>query len=295
MMLDLSGANTLLVTPFHADGSFDTRSLQRLIDHVIAGGAKGIILLGSTGEFFGLSHDERLQVMRIGLEHISGRVPVTVGVGSDGTAETVQLAAVAQEAKADCLMVIPPIYFDSSAAAQLAHYSAIAGSTDLDVMLYDGSNGIRLSPDVLRQANEQSPNIRYAKIATADPGLFAAYRSATQAVTTIVGEDMMLFQGLRGGGRGSATAIGNILPREIAALHSAFDSGRIEDALELAVRISPVTMFLSVPKGGFIAKFKHILTLQGIIESDYVRPPLRPLTRGERAEIAHDVCPLLTR
>ncbi|MEV7693316.1 dihydrodipicolinate synthase family protein [Microbacterium sp. NPDC089189] len=125
-------------------------------------------------------------------------------------------------------------------------------------MLYDGSNGIRLDPEVLRRAHDSAPNIRYAKIATADPALFEAYHDAAPGVTTIVGEDMMLFQGLRAGGRGSATAIGNILPREIAALHDAFENGQGDATYEIATRLSPVTMFLSIPKGGFIAKFKHM-------------------------------------
>ncbi|AJM77129.1 dihydrodipicolinate synthase family protein [Rathayibacter toxicus] len=293
MNLDVTGANTLLITPFHTDGSLDERSLERLIDHVIDGGARGVILLGSTGEFFGLTHDERLRVIGSGVSHVAGRVPVTIGVGSDGTAETIALAAAAQAAGADCVMVIPPIYFDTAAGAQLAHYDAVAASTDLDVMLYDGSNGIRLSPEVLCRANAQKPNIRYAKIATADPALFDTYRQAAPTVTTIVGDDMMLFQGLRAGGRGSATAIGNILPREIAALHTAHENGQVDEAYRIATRLSPVTMFLSVPRGSFIAKFKLILARQGIIDSDRVRPPLLPLAEAQRAEVIHDVMPLV--
>ncbi|WP_292767430.1 dihydrodipicolinate synthase family protein [Microbacterium sp. UBA3486] len=295
MTLDLTGANTLLVTPFRADGTLDDRSLERLINHVIDGGARGIILLGSTGEFFGLTHEERLRVIRSGVAYVDQRVPVTVGVGSDGAAESIELSAAAESAGADCIMVIPPIYFDTSAAAQLAHYTAVAASTELDVMLYDGSNGIRLDPEVLRRAHDTAPNIRYAKIATADPALFEAYRDAAPAVTTIVGEDMMLFQGLRAGGRGSATAIGNILPREIAALHDAFENGHVDAAYEIATRLSPVTMYLSIPKGGFIAKFKQILALQGVIESDHVRAPLRALTDEQKSELTHDVLPLLAR
>lgn len=295
MTLDLTGANTLLVTPFHADGSIDELSLRRLIDHVIEGGARGVILLGSTGEFFCLTHDERIRVTRAGIAHVAGRVPVTVGVGSDGTAETIELTATAENAGADCVMVIPPIYFDSSADPQIAHYTAVAASTTLDVMLYDGSNGIRLTAPVLEQAGRQAPNIKYAKIATADPTLFRIFREAAPSITTIVGEDMMLFQGLRAGGRGSATAIGNILPRQIAALHRAHENGDAEEAYRIATWLSPVTMFLSVPKGGFIAKFKHILALEGIIESDRVRAPLLPLTVEGRAEIVQDVLPLLAR
>ncbi len=293
MTLDLAGANTLLVTPFDDYGDVDERSLARLIDHVLAGGARGIILLGSTGEFFALTHEERVRIIHAGTAHVAGRVPVTVGVGSDGTAESIALTAEAQAAGADCVMVIPPIYFDTSSDAQVAHYTAIAASTECDVMLYDGSNGIRLSPEVLQQVAAGASNIRYAKIATADPSLFSIFRRAAPQVTTIVGEDMMLFQGLRAGGRGSATAIGNILPADITALHLAFDSGRTEEAYRIARKLAPVTMFLSAPKTGFIAKFKFILANQGIVHSDRVRTPLPPLTTQQRKDIIHDIIPLL--
>lgn len=114
MNLDLAGANTLLVNPFDDDGDVDERSLARLIDHVLAGGARGIIFLGSTGDFFALTHEERVRIIHAGTGHVAGRVPVTVGVGSDVTAESIALTAEAQAAGGDCVMVIPPIYFDTS-------------------------------------------------------------------------------------------------------------------------------------------------------------------------------------
>lgn len=295
MNIDLSGANTLALTPFTAAGALDFSSLRRLLNYVIEGGAKGIISLGSTGEFFGLSHDERLEVISATTAIVESRVPLTVGVGSDGTAETISLVQAAERSGADCVMVTPPIYFDSPPSAQVQHFTAVAASTELPVMLYDGSNGIRIHPDVLTEVNRRSPNVKYIKVATQDPAVYRAYVAAAPSVVPIVGDDMLLLQGLRAGGSGSATAIGNVLPHRITALHAAHICGRMDVARAIAQELAPFTMRASIPKGRFIANFKFILREIGILESAATRAPLVPLQTREADELLEDLLPLVNR
>lgn len=291
MKLDLTGPNTLLITPFMSNGYFDTLSFKKLINFVLNEGATGLILLGSTGEFFGLTHSERMTIIKEGISHIDKKVPVTVGIGSDGTAGSIELAKFAEKSGADCLMVIPPIYFDTSPNAQIKHYVTIAKEVDIPIMLYDGANGIRVTPEITAKAHRMASNISYIKIASPDPRLFPMFKQIIPQVIPIVGEDMMLLQGLKAGGMTSSTAIGNILPKQITQLHKAFRNGDIDTARKISINLAPITMNLSIPKTLFIAKFKYILFKNGVIDSDFVRSPLIPLTNAERTQIDEDVQP----
>lgn len=212
-------------------------------------------------------------------------MPVTVGVGSDGTALSLALAEEMTNLGADCLLVIPPIYFDHSFEAQLTHYVTLAASTSLPIMLYDGSNGISVPPSVVKAACQEARNIRYIKVATPDPRIFADYRREVPEVTPIVGDDMMLLPGLLAGGEGSATAIGNLVPTKVADLHRCVVEEDLDQAHLIAADLAPITMFLSMPKPQFIVKFKEILYSKGIIASPFVRPPLTSLSERDRQNL----------
>ncbi len=217
--LPVGGTHVLLVTPFLPDHTRDRDSLASLIEHVIEAGADGVIALGTTGEFFTLSAAERVDLMKDVVDIVDGRVSVTIGVGSDSTAEAVSLARHAQSAAADCVMVLPPFYFAKSTGAQLAHFRAVIQAVDISVMIYDGADGICVDAATVAALARESNNVHYVKMALPAPQRVAELLHLAPQVTVFAGDDATLVTALRMGAAGSAIATGNFMPREVIALN----------------------------------------------------------------------------
>src|SRR3989338_1427766 len=103
MKNNFTGAMTALVTPF-LNGNIDYDSLDRLIEHQIKGGIKGMVAVGTTGESPTLSHDEHMEVIRFVIMQTNGRVPVIAGTGSNSTVEAVELTRLSHEAGVDGML-----------------------------------------------------------------------------------------------------------------------------------------------------------------------------------------------
>lgn len=288
--LRTGGTHVLLVTPFLPGGERDRESLSSLIEHVIDAGADGVIALGTTGEFFTMSAAERVEAIDDVVELVRGRVSVTVGVGSDSTAEAVKLARHAQSAGADCVMVLPPFYFAKSAEAQLAHFGAVAKAIDISVMIYDGADGIGVDAQTVAALARDLDNVRYVKMALPAPQRIAELRRLAPRVTVFAGDDATLVPALRLGAAGSAIATGNFLPREVIALHQAANCGDWDAASEaFAGGLLHGVAATANPKVQFIARIKEVLAAQGVIAHATVRPPLAQLGEYERADLLASV------
>lgn len=280
------GANTLVVTPFDDSGELDHKSMASLIDFVLGGGIQGIIALGTTGEFFTLSGAERVEVMRSVVTQVAGRVPVTLGVGADGTAAAVELARAAREAGADCVMVLPPLYFDQSPAAQIEHFTTVARSTALPVMLYDGAAKIPVPAEVVAEVAKRASNVRYVKLAFTDPERASDIRRLAPGVVPLAGEDSALLSTFRAGAVGSTIATGNIQPREVMAVHEAYHRGDLDEAYTIFTNtLLPAMVAISIPERNFIARFKAVAAAMGVIASGHVRSPLRQIDAESREEL----------
>ncbi|WP_251058680.1 MULTISPECIES: dihydrodipicolinate synthase family protein [unclassified Streptomyces] len=288
--LRTGGTHVLLVTPFLPNRERDRESLASLIEHVLDAGADGVIALGTTGEFFTMSAAERADAIDDVVELVRGRVAVTIGVGSDSTAEAVKLARHAQSAGADCVMVLPPFYFAKSAEAQLAHFAAIAEAVDIHVMIYDGADGIEVDAATIATLAQELDNVRYVKMALPAPQRIAALRRLAPQVTVFAGDDATLVPALRLGAAGSAIATGNFLPREVITIHTAANSGDWEKASEVfASNLLHGVAATANPKVQFIARIKEVLVAQGVIAHATVRPPLAQLGPHDKADLLASV------
>ncbi len=142
---DMAGAYAALVTPYRADGSVNEEMVERLVEHGLANGLRGFYLTGSTGEGFLLSSDERMRVYERAVKAARGRAKMIAHVGCLSTEESVKLARRAAKAGVDWVSSVAPVYFGQNFDAAFAHYSAIAGATDLPFMIY--SVGAQVVPD----------------------------------------------------------------------------------------------------------------------------------------------------
>jgi 4-hydroxy-tetrahydrodipicolinate synthase len=287
----LGGHLCLSVTPFGEDGSVDTGSLRRLIRHLVDGGVDGVIVLGSTGEFFSLADDEQEEVVRTAVEEVVGGVPVIAGVGASGTEAAARAAERAVKAGAAAVMVPPAYYapsFFSSGASMEAHIVDVAQAAGpAEVMLYDGGGGIEIPLDVMARVVSAAPNVTAVKLTVPNPAKVGAIRAATGGrVRVLCGNDSLTLYELALGVDGVAIGVGNVVPADTTAVVRGYLEGDRDAARRrFYEHVLPVASIALCATQQFIQVFKLGLARMGIIASDRVRRPLLPLDdlRAEEA------------
>ena len=136
MSILLKGIIAYPVTPFSADGGVDLKTLEALIERLIADGVHAIAPLGSTGSAY-LSDAEWEAVATASIRAVRRRVPTVVGISDLTTAGAVRRARFAEQAGADAVMVLPVSYWKLANDEIVAHYRAIGAAIGIPIMLYN--------------------------------------------------------------------------------------------------------------------------------------------------------------
>lgn len=287
MKNDISGNQALVVTPMAEDGSVDEPSLRRMLDYVVEGGTHGVLILGSTGEFFSLSRAEREHVITVAADQIGGRCALGVGTGDTGSQLASDLARFAADKGADYVMVPPPYYAPLSMNTDRgihAFFSEFARETPIPIMLYDGGSGIEISIDVIQRLREDSPNITAIKINVVKPAKVRAVLDA--GITPFCGMDALTMPMMRYGAQGFTLGVGNLLPRQTTDFFEHCNADEWDKAADLFYgSLLPVINATLAFLPEYVASFKVILHAMGVIDSPVVRPPLVPLDDVRKVEL----------
>ena len=270
------GAFTALVTPF-AEGKIDVEALQNHIDFQIEKGIDGLVPCGTTGEASTLTHDEHIEVVRITVEHAAGRVPVIAGSGSNSTAEALALTRRVKEVGADACLMITPYYNKPTQEGLYQHFSTIAGTVDIPIILYNvpGRTGINMLPQTVARLAEV-PNIVGLKDATADLKQASYTRQLVPDDFAILsGEDALVYPLMAVGGNGVICVTSNILPGEMARLCRNYLEGDTGGARKLHHRLLPMCDALFVETNPI--PVKAALSMMGRIRNE-LRLPLVPIS-----------------
>ncbi|HEY2518062.1 MAG TPA: 4-hydroxy-tetrahydrodipicolinate synthase, partial [Polyangiaceae bacterium] len=162
------GTYTALVTPFREDQSIDWEAFDALVDAQIAGGVRGLVPCGTTGESPTLSHEEQLAVIARTVKRAAKRVHVLAGCGSNSTLEAVHLSREAERSGADAVMIVVPYYNKPTQDGLVQHFKTVAESVKCPVCLYNvpGRTSVDLLPDAVGRILEVAPNVVAIKEAT---------------------------------------------------------------------------------------------------------------------------------
>jgi 4-hydroxy-tetrahydrodipicolinate synthase len=203
------------VTPFR-NGALDLDATDRLVEFLIEGGVQGLVVSGSTGEAATCSLDERRTLWTFVRERVRGRIPMIVGTGSNNTAESIATTKVAEEVGADGALVVTPYYNKPTPKGQIAHFTAVAKSTRLPLMLYNvpGRTGTNTLPDVFEKV-QSVPNIVAVKEASGSLDQASAIRARTRLVLSS-GDDSLTAPMIAVGAVGVVSVAGNVAPRRCA-------------------------------------------------------------------------------
>ncbi len=286
-MKHIEGIQVLLSTPMTAGGALDHESTDRLIDHVIRGGVHGVVLLGSTGEFFSLSEAERKQFVEHAAARVAGRVSLGVCPGTSGTATTVELARHAESCGADYLLVPVPFYFANTLAGIVDFYTQVARSVSIPVMPYDGGGGNSLDIETWRRIVEANPNVRLAKITVPlPPKIQWLHEEFGGRVAAFGGSDQTILLALANGADGLTVAGANVVPQTFVRMFELYRAGRKDEARRVYYRhISPMNVIAVPAHTEFIQCYKQALYWMGIIADPHARPPMMPLDEPRKREL----------
>lgn len=272
----LKGSMPALITPFK-DGAVDLDTLKKLVDWHINQGSHGLVPVGTTGESPTLTHDEHELVVKTVVTATAGRVPVVAGAGSNNTAEALRFVEHAKKVGADAALVVTPYYNKPTQAGLIAHFEALANSSDLPIVIYNipGRSVVDMSPETMG-ALAKLPNIIGVKDATGDLARVCDQRMTCGTdFLQISGEDATAHGFNAQGGVGCISVTANVAPALCAQMQEATLRGDYATALALQDRLMPLHKAIFTEPGLVGAKFA--MSELGLC-SDEVRLPLVPLT-----------------
>jgi 4-hydroxy-tetrahydrodipicolinate synthase len=275
------GLTVAMVTPFR-DGGIDYEATARLVDFLIEGGTECLVVSGSTGEAATCTVEERRALWGFAKERVHGRIPIVAGTGTNSTADTIALTRMAEECGLDGAMIVTPYYNKPTPRGQVAHFTAVAQSTRLPLILYNvpGRTGTNTLPETLERVQGLS-NVVAVKEASGSLDQASAVRARTR-LTLLCGDDSLTLPMIAVGAAGVVSVVGNAAPREMRALCDHARAGRMQEAEALHRRLSPLFKALFIESNPGPVKF--LLAAMGLIENE-LRLPLVPVEPASEAAI----------
>ena len=230
------GAAVALITPFTEDGiNFD--ELARVLEDQIAGGTDAIVITGTTGESATMTDEEHRAVIKFACERVHGRIPVIAGTGSNETAYAISLSQYAESVGADALLVVTPYYNKCTQNGLVAHYTAIADSVNIPIILYDvpSRTGVGIQTKTYVKL-AQHPNIAAVKEANGDLSKILRLRAAVGDQLTIYsGNDDQIIPILSLGGKGVISVLSNVAPQDTHRMCALYFEGKVEEAAKMQI------------------------------------------------------------
>ena len=277
-----TGAGVAIITPMKANGEVNYEKLGEFIDYQIENSTDAIVICGTTGEASTLTHEEHIETIRFAADHVKKRVPVIAGTGSNCTETAVYLSQEAQKAGVDACLVVTPYYNKATQKGLIKHYTTVAKSVDLPIIMYNvpGRTGCNIQPETAATLAKDVDNIVAIKAATGN----MAQESKTMALAEgrldmYSGEDGLIVPLMSIGAKGVISVLSNVAPQQTHDICAKFAEGKIEEARQLQFNALELVdaLFCEVNP----VPVKHALNLQG-----WDMGPLRmPLCEMEGANL----------
>lgn len=276
------GVIPALVTPMAEDGTLDREGLTRLIDGTIQNEVHGVFTIGTAGEFWALSFEEKQQVYEWTVEAAGGRVPTYVGTSANATHEAITLAKAGQAAGADCLSILTPSFITPTQDELFAHYAEIASAVSVPILLYNlpARTGNALAVDTVRRLAESHDNIIGIKDSSGDFSQALEYiNGMPDGFRFVMGRDTLIAAGFEQGAAAAIAATANVAPDVGAAIFDAFEKGDVDGARHHQERLAPLRSLFTL--GTHPAMLKAGAEMVGFAGGP-PRRPARPLSDDQK-------------
>jgi 4-hydroxy-tetrahydrodipicolinate synthase len=279
---------TAMVTPFTDDGALDLPAAQALATHLVEHGNDGLVISGTTGESPTTTDAEKVALVRAVVEAVGTRAVVVAGVGTNDTRHSIEAARAAAAAGAHGVLVVTPYYSKPPQSGLLAHFTAVADSTELPVMLYDipGRAGTAIATETLVRAAEHD---RIVAVKDAKGDLYeGAWVMARSDLAYYSGDDAANLAWLAHGAVGLVSVVSHVAGLPYRAMVEAVLEGDVTTAQRVYRELLPaVRGIMTRTQGAIMAK--AALQLQGVLSSRAVRLPLLEATADQVALLKTDL------
>ena len=279
------GIYTPLVTPYRDDFTLNGAALAETVELLVGAGVHGIIVAGTTGEYYAQGPEERIELMGRVRTLVGDRLPLIVGTGAMRTEDSILYAEAAKKAGADALLVATPPYACPTGREIALHALAIDRAANLPVILYNypGRMSVNMDEECLDRLG-RSPNFCAIKESSGDPNRLHMLARDYPHIALSCGMDDQALEFFAWGARSWVCAGSNFAPEAHIALHRAcvregdFTKGR-------AIMSAMLPLMRVLEQGGkFVQCIKHGLTMRGI-DAGPPRRPLQPLNKDDKREL----------
>jgi len=270
------GSGVALVTPFK-DGKINYEKMGQLIEWHIENKTDAIIVCGTTGESATMTDEERKSTIKFVVDKVNKRIPVIAGSGSNNTSYSIELSKYCQEVGADGLLIVTPYYNKATQGGLIKHYTAIANSVDLPIILYNvpGRTGVNITPTTVEKLSKVE-NIVAIKEASGNI-------SQVAEIARLCGENFAIYSGnddqivpiLSLGGIGVISVLANVLPKETHDIVEKYLSGDVEESRKLQLSLNELVNSLFIEVNPI--PVKAAMNLMGM-EVGELRLPLTNIT-----------------
>lgn len=244
MNIEVRGIIAAMITALNDDESLNEHGIRAHIRRLLAAGVDGLFCLGTNGEFFIMTEAEKLDVVRIAVDEVAGRVPVYAGTGCVGTRETIALSQAAVAAGADVLSIITPYFAAPSQDELYSHFAAVADAVDAPIVVYNipMRTGVNMSPGLVERL-AQIPNIVGVKDSSGNFDNMLQYVERTpDDFAVLSGNDGLILWNLLAGGQGAITAVANVLPETMVSIYREWKAGNLDAARAAQDSIRPLRL-----------------------------------------------------
>lgn len=284
---EIRGIIPAVVTPFTSDERVDEAAFRKVLAAMIDQGVHGLFPVGTGGEFFALTKEEKERLMAVAVEVAAGRVFVMPNVGAITTAESVTLARHAEAVGADAVSAVTPYFLKPSQEELLEHYKAICKAVKIPVLAYnipDRTAGVALSVGTVARLAKEVPNFIGIKDSTGDLTNAAdLIQACPPGFRVFMGRDTLIYGALLYGCVGAVAATANVAPAYAVGIHRAVEAGDLAKARELQARLSPVRKLFGV--GSHPAGLKEAMVQLGLLTCGKCRRPTLDLTPAHKEEV----------
>jgi 4-hydroxy-tetrahydrodipicolinate synthase len=264
-MLKPKGIIPPLVTPITADGKINEKVLRQLTVHLIENGCHGLFPLGTTGEFYGWGQQETKKIISIVVDECRGKIPVYAGASHMTTRGAAELCKIAEDAGADAVSVLTPMFISQTQEELYGFYAAIAAQSRLPIIIYNNKpkTNINVDPATLARL-AQIENIVGIKDSSGDFTNTAEYIRLTRGndhFSVLLGRDTLIFAGLCHGAAGAIATTANIAPRLLVEIYEKYRAGDLAGSLDAQFKLAPLRIACNM--GTFPEAVKEALMMLG--------------------------------
>lgn len=276
---------TAMITPMEKSGAIDYDRVESLAKHLINSGSDALLVAGTTGESPCLTNEEEIELVNSVKRAVENKAKIILGAGSNSTASAIEYTKFAQKEEVDAILSVVPYYNKPNQRGMVEHFSAIAESTDLPIILYNipGRTGVNMLPETVAYLANKYKNIVGLKQSFADMDKITEMKMlCPEDFILYSGDDSLTLPMLSIGAHGVISVASHLFGKEIKSMIRNFKSGELIAAQNMHKKLYPVFKQLFTAPNPI--PVKAALAHENLI-NEYVRSPLTILSEDEKIKL----------